>query len=226
MDNFVCIYDFETDDKDQHTCEPVQIAASMIHPKSLEHVEGSEFTSYMQPIDINDEDYYEKHEETIKWHAENYKCTPQEIFNKWKSAPMQKVVWKDFQTYLLKYNMNQSRKSKFSAPIRAGANIIKFDDVITQRLCTRYGMVSKDGEQKIFAPRDFIDLTNLAFYWFENAVEPDAYNMNELRTYFGLDHEGSHDALKDVKDCGILIARLLRLHRHIAPKVKFKNSCK
>lgn len=226
MDNFICTYDFETDGKDQRVCEPVQIAACMIHPKSLNIVENSEFVSYMQPIDINDEDYYEKHEDTIKWHAENYKTTPQEIFNTWKSAPTQKVVWKDFHTYLLKYNMNQSRKSKFSAPICAGANIVKFDNVITQRLCERYGMVSKEGEQKIFAPRDFIDITNLMFYWFENALEPDAYNMNSLRTFFGLDHDGSHDALKDVRDCSLIISKFLKLHRNLSSKIAFKGSCK
>ena len=72
MKQYICVYDFETDGKIPEECEPVQIASVMIHPHTLEIVPDSEFTSFMRPWGIDDEDYYETHKDTIAWHAGNY----------------------------------------------------------------------------------------------------------------------------------------------------------
>lgn len=236
MKNYICVYDFETDSPKPETCEPVQIAALMLHPHTLNIVEDSEFVSYMRPEGIDDKNYLKKNYDTIKWHATNYhpdfyelKSGDQDeavmgILQKWKDAPNQKQVWSDFCTYLLKYNNNQARRSKFSAPIRAGANIRRFDNTIVDRMCTRFGTVTKDGEQKIFQPRDVVDIMELAFYWFENLPEPKAYNMGALREFFGMSDEGAHDALVDIRDEAAMIQKFLRLHRSIAAKVKFRGA--
>ncbi len=236
MKNFICVYDFETDGKIPQVCEPVQIGAVMINPITLEIVDDSYFCSYMRPQGIEDDGYFEAHEDTIAWHASNYtdnwdEITKKEqdaatlaIYDKWLDSPEQKQVWGDFTTYLLKYNKNQSRRSRFSAPIRAGMNIRRFDNVITDRLCARFGYLTKDNEQKIFHPRDVVDIMELAFYWFENLPEPKAYNMGELRKFFGMSDENAHDALGDVKDSVPMIQKFMRLLRKTASRVQFKNA--
>lgn len=231
MKNFICVYDFETDGKDPNVCEPVQLAALMLNPHTLEVVDDSEFCTDMRPVDIDHEGYYEKHLDTIQWHAKNYSTeknpvTADHIFEKWQNAPDQKSSWNKFVTYLLRYNMNQARRTKYDAPVRAGANIVGFDDIITTRLCGRYGQLTKDGEPKIFHQRDYVELNQLCFYWFFAGHGPDSYSMDSLRDYFGIPQEGGHDALKDVRDEGWLISKILGLHRHFAPKITFKDAYK
>ena len=238
MKNNICVYDFETDDSNPNTCQPVQLAACMVHPITLDIIENSEFVSYMRPEDIDDEDYFDNHKDTIYWHAKNYNPNydkfssaeqteaAQTIYTTWFEAPSQKQVWTDFRTYLLKYNKNQARRDVWNAPIRAGANIRRFDNIIVDRLCDACGMVNNRGEQKIFYPRDVIDILELSFYWFENRKEPKAYNMEELRAFFGMSPHGAHDALNDVRDEAQIIQRFIKIHRHFSPKVGFKNSFK
>jgi len=224
MKQFVCVFDFETDDTDPKTCEPVQLAGLMLSPQTLEIMEGSEFCIDMRPSDIDDEDYFTKHTSTINFHAKNYETTPENIYKKWKASIEQSTAWNQWIEYLSKWNKNQSNKTIWTAPIRAGHNIRNFDIPIMDRLCTKYKHVQKTGEQKIFYPRDVVDIKELAFYWFEHLPEPKAYNMRDLRIYFGLSTEGSHDALVDIRDEAWMISRFLKLHRSQALKVKFKGS--
>lgn len=224
MKNFICVYDFETDSADPYTCEPVQLAACIINPITLDIVENSEFMVNMRPSDIDDESYFSEHENTIKWHAGNYGVSPREIYERWLSFPAQQQGWEHFVQYLLKYNKNQSRRTKFSAPIRAGANIRRFDNIIVDRLAKKYGQTDKNGEQKLFYPRDVIDITEMSFYWFENAQRPGSYNMDTLREFFGIPTAGSHDALKDIRDEAWMIQKFMRLFRSVAPRVQFEGA--
>ena len=224
MKNFICVYDFETDSPNPHECEPVQLAACIINNITLEIMPNSEFCVNMRPPNIDDEDYFEKHESTIEWHAKNYNKSPTEIFELWKSFPAQKQGWEHFTNYLLKYNKNQSRRTKFGAPIRAGANIRRFDNIIVDRLCKRYGNVTGTGEQNIFSPRDIIDIMEICFYWFENLPEPKAYNMDTLRQFFGIPLEGSHDALKDIRDEAWIIQKFMKLFRIQSHKIRFRGA--
>ena len=223
--NKIAVFDFETDSPDPNVCQPVQLACVIIDPRNLRVIEGSEFVSDMRPIDINQPDYYTKYKDTIEWHSKNYGCTPEEIFAKWKDAPLQKSVWNDFCDYLLKYHKQTDKKSLFSAPLPAGANILRFDLTIVQRLCTLYGQVSSRGESNIFFNRDLIDTQTLAFYWFENMNEPKSYSADSLKDFFGMSKANSHDALGDCKFCAELICKFMRLNRRFAPSVHFKGSC-
>ena len=45
-----------------------------------------------------------------------------------------------------------------------------------------------------------------------------------MRDYMGIDKEGSHDALKDVKDTANMMIRFLKLHRALAPKTQFEKA--
>lgn len=223
MINQLLVYDTETDSPDPHTCEPVQLAACILHPVSFEPIESAYFCTDMRPSDIDDPDYYDKHLDTITWHAKNYKISPEQVFERWKKAPDQKTAWANFVSYVAKYNKNPSRPSRFGAPVRAGMNIIKFDDHIINRMCKKYGNVTK-GEQNIFHPRDVVDLLHLAMFWLESLPEPENYNMDELRRFFGMSNHGAHDALNDVKDEAIMIGKFMRLHRQLARRIQFKDS--
>ena len=246
MKKYICVYDFECDGNKPETCEPVQLASVMIHPHSLEIVDGSEFCSWMRPVDINEPDYLDNTDKSqrgepvskvLDWHCGNYyqdfaemkeeekDKVRNEILNKWKKAPEQKLVFGQFCSYLAGFNARQSRKDKFGAPIRAGMNIRRFDNVLMDRLCHKYGQVGKEG-QKIFYPRDTVDIGDLAFLWFRDLPEPKSYNMDELRLFFGISGDLAHDALKDVRDEARIIQKFLRLHRELAPSITFKDSMK
>ena len=237
MKNFICVYDFETDSADPNTCEPVQIASCIISPTTLEIVDNSEFSSFMRPEDIDEDSYYDEHRDTIRWHAKNYvdnfteldaesqeeECN--KIYLKWKSSPTQEQVFNEFASYLSKYHTTQKRQSMFTAPIRAGHNIRSFDDVILFRKCKDFDLLNgKKTDVKIFHPRDSVDIKELAFLWFESLSEPKAYNMDELRLFFGMSTHGAHDALNDIRDEALVIQKFLRLHRMTAARVKFKGA--
>ena len=240
MKNNICVYDFETDGPNSDICQPVQIAACMLDYRTLEYIDNSEFCSYMKPDGIDDVSYFtEEKVDTILWHAKNYnkewstfdekqiEKAKDEIIEKWRTAPDQRVVYNEFKNYLLRYNTNQSRRTMWTAPIRAGANIKNFDNNILDRLCKKYNDIDKKrGCQKLFHPRDQIDIVEQAYYWFESLQEPSAYNMGVLREFFGLTQDGAHDALADVYDEAVMIQSFMKLHRRIAQKTNFKNALK
>jgi hypothetical protein len=153
--NYIAVFDFETDSRDPHTCSPTELGCVMIEPRKLEIVESSLFEQGMRPEDIDTEGYYERHKETIEWTANNRKTKPEAIIEEWKSYPSPDVTWSAFVSYLEGYQARGSkRKSMFSAPIRAGSNIIAFDDIILKRLCTQYKNIDrKSGKPNIFHPR-------------------------------------------------------------------------
>jgi DNA polymerase III epsilon subunit-like protein len=180
----------------------------------------------IRPPDFDDEDYFQKHKGTIEWHAKTLKCKVEDILAKWDKAPPEKDVFNNFKEYLLRYHTRTTRKNKFSAPLKAGYNIVKFDNIIIQRLAEKYNALDSEGVCSLFHPRDQIDALFLSFMWFENLEEPKKYNMDELRSYLGMSGETAHDALGDVRDTANLIIRMMRLHRRTANNVKFKGSFK
>ena len=40
----------------------------------------------------------------------------------------------------------------------------------------------------------------------------------------GIDKDGAHDAIKDVKDTAAILTRFMRLHRNLAKKITFKGA--
>lgn len=222
----ICVFDFETDSPDPHTCQPVELAAVMIDPRKLCFIDGSEFSSMMRPTDINDENYYEVHKDTISWHAKQLKKQPLEVLDSWAKAPLQKNVWADFKRYVDMYHLQDKRKSVFTAPICAGYNILDFDLHIIQRLCEKYHNVDNRGNSKIFFRRDRIDGLLLSFLFWENREDPASYSMDAVRDYLEMSKKGSHTAIQDVRDIGELIIRFMRLLRERTKSVNFKGACK
>lgn len=224
--NKICVFDFETDGSDPRECSPVQIAAVIVDPLTLEIVPGSEFNINFKPEVLEKDDNYVYTTDILDFHAKVKGCAKEAVLAEWRDYPKQQQSWKVFVDYLDKYHTRSSKKSQFSAPIAAGYNIFRFDLKIIDRLSQKYDNVNKEKTSCLFYPRDVIDVMNLIFYWFEHNSELKSYTMDSLREYFGIDSKGSHDAIKDVKDTAEIMIRFLRLHRNLAEKVKFKDSFK
>lgn len=224
--NKICVFDFETDGSDPSSCSPVQIAAIMIDPLSLEIIKESEFNINFKPEVLEKNTEYQYTTDILDFHAKVKGCSKDDILNEWKNYPKQQQSWDMFVSYLDKYHSRTSKKSQFSAPIAAGYNINRFDLKIIDRLSNKYGNVNKENTSSLFYPRDVIDVMNLVFYWFENNSDLKSYSMDNLRDFLGITKDGAHDAIKDVKDTAEIMIRFMRLHRNLSSKVKFKNSFK
>jgi DNA polymerase III epsilon subunit-like protein len=222
--NKICVFDFETDGSDPTVCSPVQIAAVMIDPIHLEIIDGSEFNINFKPEVLENNDSYKYETDILDFHSKVKGCSQDEILKSWYQYPKQDHAWKLFVNYLDKYHTRSSKKSQFSAPIAAGYNIYRFDLPIVDRLSKKYGNVNKENRTDIFFPRDVVDAMNLVFYWFEHNNDLKSYTLDTLRDYFGIDKDGAHDAIKDVKDTAEIIIRFMKLHRNLGQKIKFKNA--
>lgn len=223
--NKICVFDFETDGVNPEQCSPVQIAAVMVDPLSLEIIPNSEFNCNFKPEAMENDPKYEYKTDILDFHAKAKGCSKDEVYAEWQNYPKQEIAWKMFVDYLEKYHSrNNKKKSQFSAPIAAGYNIYRFDLPIIQRLSRKYKNVNKEGNSNIFYPRDVADMINLVFYWFSHNNELKSYTLDSLRDYMGISKEGAHDAIKDVKDTAEILIRFMKLHRNLSEKIKFKGS--
>lgn len=222
--NKICVFDFETDGSDPRICSPVQIAAIIIDPLTLDIVEGSEFNINFKPEVLENNDKYKYETDILEFHAKVKGCNQEDVLKAWYKYPKQELSWKLFIDYLDKYHTRSSKKSQFTAPIAAGYNINRFDLHIIDRLSNKYGQINKEKRSSIFYPRDVIDVMNLIFYWFEHNNDLKSYTLDNIRDYMGLSKDGAHDALKDVKDTAQILVRFLKLHRNLAQKIQFREA--
>jgi DNA polymerase III epsilon subunit-like protein len=221
----ICVFDMETDGSDPESCSPVQIAAIMVDPLKLEVIPDSEFNINLKPEKlIDNESYAYGDSDVLDFHSKVRGCSKEDILSSWKNYPDQKNGWERFVSYLDMYHTRNTKKSFFSAPIASGYNINRFDMKIVNRLSKKYGNLNKEGSSSLFYPRDILDIMNVIFYWFEGNNELKNYTLDNLRDYLGINKDGSHDALKDVKDTAEIAVRFLRLHRNLSQKIKFKGS--
>lgn len=215
----IVVYDFETDGVDPETCSPVQLGACVIHSRKLFRMDN-EFNSMIRPEGIDEPNYIEDHLKTIEWHAKLRKTTIDDIVAGWKKAPSQEKVWADYVEFVKRLHSNPAKATSYGAPLRAGYNIINFDDKICNRLCKKYDT------KVLYSPIHKYDLMDLLFPWMEGVDGVERMNLDYLRDYFGMKKENAHDALQDVKDTADILIRVLKLQRSLAPKVKFKDSFK
>lgn len=223
--NHYCVYDFETDSRDPSTTNPLELAAVMVHGRKNEIIEGSEFRSYIRPEEFNNEGYYEANQETIEWHAKNLGVEPKDILKRIEESPPEKLVFNNFCTYLKKYNINSGPKTKWGAPILCGYNSSRFDDIILERLCGRYGQLDKEGRPKIICPVLKLDLLHSVFLWHESLNYLESRRMDHLREKFDLpQQEGkAHEAMRDVLDEANLLIKMLKIYRYYGQKTRWDS---
>lgn len=209
--NIIFVYDFETWDANPNTCEVVQVAALAIEPRKLQVMDGSEFVSYMKPLDIKN--FSQKA-------IDINKITEDKVAD----APDRRIVWERFVDHINKFN--HKKGNIFTAPVQAGMNINRFDAFIIDRLAREYGNVNKDGEPNLFYPMRSYDLKELLFFWFESVDVLPNLKMDAARPFFGLTTEGAHDALTDVRQTAELLIRFLNFHRKICGDgERFRQQC-
>jgi len=220
--NYLCVYDLETTGFDPKTVYPIEVAAVILHPRKLTIVEGGNFWSRCRPPD------YEaslSNLELWNFHAKANNKSVDEIKQLVADAPPVSAVWGNFANFLASYHADSTkRRSKFSAPIRCGHNIFKYDNIIFDRMCKEYGQSDKEGEQNICHPRDTIDLLNICTLFFSNQVEPQKYTLEVLRAYFGMKLDGAHTALCDVEDTSKILAKFINYFWEIAKRTKFQGA--
>jgi DNA polymerase III epsilon subunit-like protein len=222
--NKICVFDFETDGTDPSICSPVQIASVIIDPINLSIISDSEFNVFFKPEVLEKDKDYVYTTDILEFHAKVKGCSSSDVLSMWHEYPNQQQSWKMFKDYLSKYHLRSGKKSQFTAPIASGYNIFRFDLPIVDRLANKYKDTNKENKNSLFYPRDVLDIMNLVFYWFEHNNELKSYSLDNMRDYFGIDKDGAHDALKDVKDCAEILIRFLKLHRNLSKKIKFQNS--
>ena len=208
----------ETTGVDPNVAEPVQLSAKILNPFTLECVQNGEFHSFMQPLVKPSLD-----DENLNWHASKRKITPEEVLDLWYKAPPQKQVWSDFANFTKRFHVDAKRKSIFSAPIRAGANIVNYDNIIFQRLCERHGFIdSKTSTQNLCFPRDNIDIQPMLWFWFEGYKgSPNSLSMDSLRDYFEMPESMAHSADADVDDCITILRGFMKLFRYTSKNLNF-----
>lgn len=217
MLNTIVVFDFETTGVDPNTCQPVQLAACAINSRTLEIKRGSWFCTDIKPTNF---EIIER--SNIEWHMKQKGCTEDELMQRWDTAPEQKHVIQNFVDYIHQHNW---RKDKFTAPVPAGHNILKYDLPILDRIIKE----NKIKTPYLFNLRDYIDTMHLCMLWLESLGEPTNYNMDALREYFGFDETSkaaAHDAKQDVNDTVKILVRFMKMHRTIAQNKKFKDAFK
>lgn len=212
---YLLVFDFETDGKDTGDCNITEIAAVPVDLRNLTVLSDDMFDMIVRPAAITSPDYYEVHENTINWHAEQRNINPKEVYEQWLGGIAEKEAWSSFFDYVKEY----ATGTKWDMmPIPGGQNIRGFDLPI----CERYG--DKYKKKLKFNKRDVYDLMDLARPWFMFAPDaPDGINMATMRDFFGVDHYGAHTAVKDVLDTCQFIVKFLGLHERIAPKIRWNT---
>jgi len=214
----IIVFDFETGSRNPHKTQPVQIAAVAIHGRKLTIQPGGYFESLIRP-ELDDEKAIEMGVDPIEDEALAVNGKTREELAK---APSAKTVWKKFANFVNKYNW---KKTPYFAPIPAGYNIIGFDLPIVQRLCEQHGPVDKKtGKQTLFNKIHKIDMLDTVWMWMENNPDIKSLSMDSMRDLLGMSKENAHDAMQDVKDTANLMIAFMKLHRRIAPKVKFEKA--
>lgn len=209
--NNIVVFDFETGGTDTKTTEPIEIAAIVLNPRTLDPIPGGRFYSLCRPTNwdiVSDE--------ALKINGK----TREQL----REAPEQSVVWPAFIKFINQYNLKKN--NKYTAPIPAGKNIKNFDLPIFNRLCQQYKFVDSKGEVIVFNTYDVIDLDDIIRLWFEGNDELQNKKMDTLRDYFGMDKSKAHEAMTDTVQTAQLIIRFLKYFRGLNAYEKMKNSCR
>lgn len=203
----IVVFDLETLGLDWRSHDISQIAAIVLDPRTLDPLPNAEFVSYIKPL----------RPENADPGALRVTGLTLEMLSE---APSLDVVWSNFTEFINKYNF---KKTKFSAPIPCGYNILSFDFKFLMPIMKKYGQWDDvRDEQKLFGWPP-IDVMHLIWGWTESLGDLKSISMDALRQYFGIEEMG-HDALVDVRTTARILKRFLAFQRSLAGKHKFKGA--
>lgn len=218
--NFILHYDLETTSANPHTTQPIEIAAVIIDPRTLEIIPNSEFYSLIKPVEDPEEQAKLGLGQIEQGALDVNKKTMEEL----REAPALKSVWKSFENYVMSYNPTGK---KWGAPILSGFNNHGFDDIIINRIAGttwKYGPWEEERKHcPLFHPVHNIDLMKLLFPWFESSYEIANYKMDTFRQFFGINSENAHSADVDVQDQATVLIQMLKMTRKYAKMTKWRK---
>lgn len=230
--NYIACYDFETGSKNKDKTQITQISCVMIEPRKLNIINGSLFNIDVKPI-LDDKEAEKLGLDPVEDEALSITHKTRESLS--KGIPI-KEAWTLFEEYTKKYYVGKG--GDWDKPIRAGFNIMNFDNPITDRMCRSYSVWDETwNSQRMFHPLHNIDLMNL-FFALNNGIKTNYFNsvsLDSIRDWLGMSQDGAHDAKNDVLDCAELIIRMLKMFRKLHEglecqscnnnlKVQFENS--
>lgn len=203
LNNNIICYDLETGDKDPYTCEPLEITAIVYDINTLQQKENGVFNTLIKPTD------WSKVSEKA---LQKNKITREEVEDK---GVDQKFFFDQFTEFCRSFQRNHT---KWEGMYAAGFNILNFDNIIMDQLCTKYAYLDKDGDPLLFHPIHNFDLIHVSRLWFHNCDELNSYSLDGLRDYMGISKEGSHRSTKDVEDTWAILSRFMNMYRQLSVK--------
>lgn len=217
--NFIAFRDYETGSKNRYKTQPLQLACVMIDINKLEIVPNSLFHSKIKPLP--DDAAIAIDLDPVSDEALAINKLKREDLEK---APDVETVWKQYCTYLKKYNLKGNKGGKWDAPIVAGFNNRGFDDEIDIRLMKAYGPEFDEwGGWSLYHPIHNFDLKEDVTRWF-HFTDMKSISMDSLRDKFGLSTEKAHDAVTDVTQGAHVLIHFLKMYRTLEPKIKFDGA--
>ena len=216
---WIMVFDWETDSPNPTTCNPVELAAVPVDPRTLEIKSEQAFSAVIKPDGIDSEEYFTKErQDTIAWHAKQRGVDTKEIIASWKAGQSEKIVWKNFCSYCSKYEVDKKAGQWFVEPIPSGYNIVNFDLPIARRLAQKYNT------KLPFSEVSKIDMMDILFMWFENLSEPSSMKLDVFRKFFEMRPAQAHEALSDTIDEAELMVKFMKFHRRQSSVDKFKGA--
>lgn len=214
LHNMLVVRDYETGSRNPLKCQPTQLAACIINPKSLEVLPDSLFNVMIEPV-WDEEECKKQDIDPIQQDALN-KCkfTKESFAN---AVPL-KLAWENYCNYLKKYNRKGESGGTWDAPHVVGFNSLNFDDVIDMRMCERFGPKLNDrGDMTIYHPTVRLDLFPMFHMIFNNVrINPtNSQGMDALRDYLGADTDLAHRGDFDVLQEAFILVKVLKLFRSI-----------
>lgn len=205
--NFLCVFDLETSHKKPELAQILEIGAYIIERNNLQIVD--EFSTLVKPVDFT----------AVTDEALGINKI---LISDLEKAPETTTAWKQFCSWVNKYNKSKNSPTSYDAPIACGYNIQKYDLKIITRYCNVYGPWDvKREDQKLFNQVYNIDVLQHLFFWFENNMSVSKLNLPSVMEYVGLPQsviEQTHGAKIDARITAEILIKLLKAERYLTDK--------
>lgn len=213
----MCCLDFESGSRNPTKTQPLQLSAVMIDSIKLEIIDNSIFDTYIKAIeDVDECEALEIDVVQDEALAVNH-ITWEQIRN----GVSLEQAWKNFCEYVGGYCKD---KNQWNAPIRAGYNIVNFDNKIVDRLCLKYSPWDETYcTQKLFHPLHNYDAMQIIRFYTEGQKFR-SISLDSVRKWLNIDSSFAHNSKKDVLDTAFIIIKFLKLFRSQFTKIKWENS--
>lgn len=215
--NNIAFIDFETTGLSKK-CQLTQVAVVVLNGRTLEFTKNDVFSSKIW-IEQDEEKCAELDVEPISDKVLKLTHNTREEL---AEAPKEEVVWDKMLQFLKRYEGNGA----WGRCIMAGYNITNFDRPLLDLRAEKYGQWDDVHKMnKIFHPREIIDLQKFMYLMVEGIPTVNSVSMDNMRSLFGFPDTGmSHDARVDVIEGALLLQRMMRWLRKLSSKKKLEGT--